>query len=173
MKVRNPQSGVRSPTFLRLAIWLFLGSACLAAFLIAMYFDLFDPACDDLIMKSVHNDPIPLSAECRLTAATPADEMVQYLERERKRRGLIFKEWIVCEKPSAAPVQEFPFERDQNWLPSYVPLTYEFRRTVIILPYSRPIPKGSPVAGEVCLMPWRKYISRLSGQCSEKFSVWK
>jgi hypothetical protein len=26
---------------------------------------------------------------------------------------------------------------------------------------------------EVCLMPWRKYISQIVGQCDGKFTVWK
>jgi hypothetical protein len=50
---------------------------------------------------------------------------------------------------------------------------YQFRRTVIILPYAQPVPKGSSVVAEVCLMPWRKYISQIVGQCNGKFTVWK
>jgi len=62
---------------------------------------------------------------------------------------------------------------DDHWLPSYVPGTYEFRRTVIIVPYRQPAPQGSPVIAEICLMPWRRYVSQIIGQCDGKYSVWR
>jgi hypothetical protein len=67
----------------------------------------------------------------------------------------------------------FDFVRDSRWLPSYVPQTYEFRRTVIILPYSRVTAGPSSVVAMVCLMPMRKYVSLIAGQCDGKFAVWK
>jgi hypothetical protein len=62
---------------------------------------------------------------------------------------------------------------DSHWLPSYVPGTYQFRRTVIIVPYAQPTPQRSPVIAEVCLMPWGKYFSQLAGQCNGKYKVWR
>lgn len=58
-------------------------------------------------------------------------------------------------------------------MPSYAPRTYQFRRTVIILPYAQSVPKGSTVVAEVCLMPWRRYVSQIAGQCAGKFAAWK
>jgi hypothetical protein len=99
--------------------------------------------------------------------------MTSYLENERQQRGLIFKTWIICTSSSQMPNLAPNFEHDQRWLPSYRPLAYQYRRRVVILPYAQPIPKGSPVIAEVCLMPRRKYILQFAGQCNGKFAVWK
>ena len=95
--------------------------------------------------------------------------MVKYLEKERVGRNLIFKEWIRCE---GVPAGGFAFADDPRWLPSDVPGTYQFRRTVIIVAYARPIPQGSEVVAEVCVMPWRKYLRQIMGECDGKFAVW-
>jgi len=96
--------------------------------------------------------------------------MERYLERERFARNLIFKEWIACR---GVPVAGFTFADDPRWLPSYVPGTFQFRRMVIIVPYARPVPQGSEVVAEVCVMPWRKYLRQIVGEYKGKFSVWK
>jgi hypothetical protein len=116
---------------------------------------------------------IPLPANCIQTTEAQPDNMVKYLENERNRRGLTFKKWVICKTPSQTATPGFDFERDPRWLPSYFPGTYQFRRTVIILPYALPVPEGSPVVAEVCLMPRRRYLSQIAGQCDGKFAVWK
>jgi hypothetical protein len=132
-----------------------------------------DPKCAALLAQSESDVTIPLPGNCIQTKEVLPDNMVKYLENERKRRGLIFKQWITCKTPDQTANPRFPFERDPRWLPSYVPGTYQFRRTVVILPYALPVPQGSPVVAEVCLMPWRRYVSQIAGQCDGKFSVWK
>lgn len=171
MKVRSPESEVRSAKSLQLLIWFFV-CGVFAVALLLYFFGPLDPACQALIARS-GDVPILLPAGCRLTTTITNDNIVGYFEKERRWRGLDFKAWIVCEPLSPMAPRDFAFEHDHHWLPSYVPLTFQYRRTVIILPYGTRIPKVSPVAGEVCVMPWRKYISRVSGQCGEKFSVWK
>jgi len=114
--------------------------------------------------------PIPVPANCALTRNVAPDEMEKYLERERFARNLIFKEWIACR---GVPVAGFTFADDPRWLPSYVPGTFQFRRMVIIVPYARPVPQGSEVVAEVCVMPWRKYLRQIVGEYKGKFSVWK
>jgi hypothetical protein len=101
------------------------------------------------------------------------DDTVKYLEKERTARGLIFKEWITCRKVGQFQGAGLAFMDDPHWLPSYVPGTYQYRRTVIIGPYAQPIPQGSPVVAAVCLKPWRQYLSQIAGQCDGKFSIWK
>jgi hypothetical protein len=113
---------------------------------------------------------IPVPADCAFTRNVAPDEMEKYLERERIARNLIFKEWIMCQ---SVPVAGFRFADDPRWLPSYVPGTFQFRRTVIIVPATPPIPQGSRVVAEVCLMPWRQYLRQIAGQYNGKFSVWK
>jgi hypothetical protein len=132
-----------------------------------------DPRCAALLALPEEDVVIRLPANCTLSADVPADDMVKYLENERKRRGLVFKKWITCKTSSQTPKAVFDFDHDPRWLPSYVPLTYQFRRIVVILPYARPIPEGSPVVAQVCLMPRRRYISQIAGECNGKFAVWK
>jgi len=114
--------------------------------------------------------PIPVPRNCALTRNVAPDEMEQYLERERFARDLIFKEWITC---PGVPVAGLTFADDPRWLPSYSPGTFQFRRTVIIVPYARPIPQGSEVVAEVCVMPWRTYLRQIVWEHSGKFSLWK
>lgn len=129
-----------------------------------------DPTCASLVARSKEEVDISLPANCARSHNVASDKMVEYLERERKSRGLLFHEWITCKE---LPAGGFAFMNDPHWLPSYVPGTYQFRRTVIIVPYAQPIPRGSPVVAEVCLRPWREYVQQIAGQCDGKFSVWK
>ena len=129
-----------------------------------------DPTCASLIVRSEKEISIPLPANCARVSAVDPDSMVEYLEDERSRRGLTFGQWIVCKETTTGG---FAFMDNPSWLPSYVPGTYQYRRTVVIVPYAQPIPKGSKVVGEVCLTPWWKYIRQIAGQCNGKFSAWK
>jgi hypothetical protein len=154
-----------------------LGLLVLAGVLALILFVFFpylpDPKCAALLARSENDVTIPLAANCIQTTEAPPVNMLKYLENERNRRGLIFKKWVICKTPSQTATPGFAFERDPRWLPSYVPGTYQFRRTVIILPYALAVPEGSPVVAEVCLMPRRRYVSQISGQCDGKFAVWK
>ena len=132
-----------------------------------------EPGCTDLIKGSDGLTAVSLPPGCELRDNVPPDDRVRYLDSERKWRGLFFEKWIVCDGRSGASTPKLPLERDPHWLPSYVPRTYQFRRTVVVLPYGQAILKASPVRGEICLMPERKYISLISGKCESKFSVWK
>ena len=142
----------------------------LAVVLLILFPSLPDPTCAALLVRSESDVPIPLPASCVRSRDVAADNMVKYLEKERNGRGLIFKEWITC---AEVPAGGFAFMNDPHWLPSYVPGTYQFRRTVIIVSYAQPTPQGSPVIAEVCLMPCRRYVSQLAGQCDGKYSVWR
>ena len=113
---------------------------------------------------------IPVPPNCALTRNVAPDDMEKYLERERLARNLIFKEWIACQ---GIPVSGFTFADDPRWLPSYVPGTFQFRRTVIIVAYAQPIPQGPEVVAEVCVMPWRTYLRQIALGYDGKFSVWK
>ena len=152
-------------------VWAALLLLCtLAVGLFILFPSLPDPECRSLIANSLGEVPIPLPADCVQVASIDSDSMTRYLENERNRRGLIFQEWIVCKE---APKEGFAFMNAPYWLPSHVPATYQYRRTVIIVPYAQPIPGNSPVVGEICLTPWRKYIRQIAGQCNEKYLVWK
>ena len=126
--------------------------------------------CAALLVRSDRGAPIALPANCYRTEGAVADDMVSSLEKERNSRGLIFKEWIVCRE---IPPGGFAFMNDPRWLPSYVPGTYQFRRTVIIVPTGPAAPQGSPVFAEVCRMPWRKYFSQVVRGFNGKYAVWR
>jgi hypothetical protein len=126
---------------------------------------LFEPKCLSLL----HNFPSlvqpPLPAGCAEVSEASSDDMVKYLEHEREERGLIFEKWIACTLPTDSSKPIFPFEPDSRWLPSYVPGTYQFRRTVVIISYARPVPTASRVVAEVCLVPWTRYVHDIGGKC--------
>lgn len=157
---------------LRLLVWIILAGV-LVTFLLLFYASSPDPRCASLLALSDSEPTIQLPTNCALITDAPVDDMTKYLEIERKRRGLIFKAWVKCQPSKENQVPGLAFARDPHWIPSYVPLTYQFRRTIVIFPFARPIPEGSPITAEVCLMPRRKYISQIAGQCDGKFSVWK
>ncbi len=129
-----------------------------------------EPTCASVLARSEEEVPIALPTNCVRISHVGSDHMVNYLENERNTYGLIPKEWITC---AEIPVGGFAFMNDPHWLPSYVPGTYQFRRTVIIVPYAQPVPQGSPVVAEISLVPWGKYIWQIAGQCDGKFSIWK
>jgi len=108
-----------------------------------------------------------------LTTDAPPEQVVKYLENARKQRGLVFKAWITCKPSNQTQTTEFAFTHDAHWLPSYVPGAYQFRQTVILSGSAPPTAQESAVAGEVCLMPKRRYVSQIAGQCDGKFAVWK
>ena len=152
--------------------WILLGGALLVA--MRMFFPaVLGPRCASLLIRSTSEAQVPLSDDCAETMSAPPDAMMRYLDAERKSRGLIFRKWVVCRTAAASQRTTFPFDRDPRWLPSYVPRTYQFRRTVVILPYARPLPEGSRIAGEVCVVPWRRYTSQIAGECGGEFSYWK
>jgi hypothetical protein len=128
------------------------------------------PTFASVLAHSQQEVPIALPANCARIGNVGSDPLVKYLENERNTYGLTHTEWITC---SEAPLGGFAFMNDPHWLPSYVPGRYQFRRTVIIVPYAQPVSKGSPVVAEICLLPWGKYIRQIAGQCDGKFSVWK
>jgi hypothetical protein len=152
-------------------VWL-LSVLLASGALVLVFFAFSGYLCPTLLLRSIRLEAITLPQDCQMSANVQTDDKVRYLENDRVRRRLIFKGWITCKQLEQASAREFIFLKDPRWLPSYVPGTYQFRRTVILFP-GHPVPKGSRVVAEVCLMGWRKYISQIAGQCGDKFSVWK
>jgi len=173
----SERHGKGKPNTLHLLGWL-AAAAALITILFVFYPVLLEPGgCVALVAVSGREVAVPLPPDCVQSANVPEDDMVKYLENEPHRSGLVFKSWITCSTSSQAQAAGFAFERaferDPRWLPSYVPRTYQFRRTVVILPYARPVPEKSPVVAQVCRVPWRRYVSQIAGECNGKFSVWK
>ena len=75
----------------------------------------------------------PLLAGCAERTDSPSDDVAEYLENDRKERGLHFEKWIECETPIQASETRFALERNRGWLPGYVPGSYQFRRTVVLI----------------------------------------
>ncbi len=168
LRQNSPQSAMAK----RLRIWLgILVLGFLSLFLLVLFPSLPDPICAALLVRSVTNLAIPLPPNCVRARDLASDDMTRYLDRERESERLVFKDWITCKE--IPPPQGFAFWDDPHWLPSYVPGKYQFRRTVIIVPYSHSAPKGSHVMGEVCRMPWWRYLQQVAGQCDGKYSVWR
>jgi hypothetical protein len=113
---------------------LLVVAGVLALILFIFFPSLPDPKCAALLARPESNVDISIPANCIQTTDVSSNDMVKYLENERNTRGLIFKKWITCKTPNQTATPGFAFEQDPRWLPSYVPRTYQFRRTVIILP---------------------------------------
>jgi len=167
----QPQHARRKP--LRSLVWILLCIVFVTSLVAYFYIPSADPRCITLLAHPDGDVAVPMPANCFLTNDAPADQAVKYFENERKQRGLIFKAWILC-KPSGKPqTTQFALTNDPHWLPSYVPGAYQYRQTVILLRFVPTTIQESTVAGEVCLMPKRRYASQIAGQCDGKFSVWK
>jgi hypothetical protein len=132
-----------------------------------------DPRCAALLTISDQTVAIPLPPNCVESSEATPDALVKHLDNERKQRGLVFKKWIICKSSGAASEPTFDFEHDSRGLPSYRPRTYQFWRTVVILPYGQSAPRESPVAAEVCFIPKQRYASQIAGQCDGTFALWK
>jgi len=132
-----------------------------------------DPRCAKLLSHPQEDVAVPLPDGCSLASDVPPDRMVDYLENERKERGLVFKSWIRCDGASPVRSQRLSFDRDSRWLPTYVPGAYQFRQTVVLVALGPAAPQGSSIAGQVCIMPRQRYVSLISGQCDGKFAVWE
>lgn len=106
------------PKVHRFVPWLLAGIV-LVGVLMACHSSPADPRCKDILEHPVGDVVIPLPENCMLTPDAPADEKLKYFENERKRRGLDFKAWIVCNpSPRVQPI-EFTYTHDLRWLPSY------------------------------------------------------
>jgi hypothetical protein len=163
---------VRRRTGQYLLVALLVGCA-VAAVVFLLYPGLVDFRCAPLLIHSVRDAEIPLPGSCSEATGAPSDSVAGYLENDRTERALLLKKWIVCGDPGQVSRLQFTLARDPRWLPGYVPDSYQFRRTVVIIAHSKPASEASHVVAVVCLLPWRKYISQIGGQCDAKFSVWR
>jgi len=171
MRDSKPGVSVRSRST-RFLVW-FMGTGVFITVLLVICWFRLGPQCAALLANSRSDVAIPLPPDCAQTNQVKADEMVAYFDRERIKRGLAFKAWVVCSTNGQTALSRFGFDQDSRWLPSYAPNTFQFRRSVVILPFAQPVPKGSPVIAALCVVSWRKYISQVAGQCDGKFSIWK
>jgi hypothetical protein len=117
--------------------------------------------------------PMFLPTDCTLTAKASAGEALGRFEAERRKRGLNHQGWIEC--ASAVGAQEWvrAIEADRRWFPSYVPGTYQWRRTIVVLGGRSRNSVGPQVIAEVCVMTRRRYLQQIRGECDGKFAVWK
>jgi hypothetical protein len=150
-----------------------LVGAGMAAALLLLYLRLIDFRCVSLLAHSAGEAYISLPAGCIETTNAPSDSVVEYLRNDSSGRGFLLRRWIMCDDAIQASKVRFVFEQDPRWLPSYVPDGYQFRRTVVVFPHSKPVPEASRVAAAVGLVPWRRYVLQVGGQCATKLSVWK
>jgi hypothetical protein len=60
-------------------------------------------------------------------------------------------------------------DSDPRWFPSYVPRTYQFRRTILKSLYAYPVPRGSAVLAEVALMPGEAISQKFSSNAMVNF----
>jgi hypothetical protein len=135
---------------------------------------LLDPGCVVLLAHSRADVKISLPPYCVEKADVPGDAATNYFEREHKSRGLVHHSWILCDVPREPATRTISATLGPQWLPSYVPSAFQYRRAVVIFPFAQPLPAGtSRIIGEVCLVSWRRYISQIAGQCNHKFALWK
>ncbi len=147
-------------------------AALLLIFVAASVFA-FEYRCVSLLVSSMKNVDVPVPEGCSPSQTVPHDSTVEYLENERRNRGLAFESWITCSPLKQDHVRDFGILRDPRWLPSYQGQAYQFRRVVIIFPYAPSSPATSTVVAEVASVPWFRYISQVRKDCEKKFSAWR
>jgi len=150
--------------------WIVFAGAILAVTLIVVVFPI-ERSCVSLLAAG--EPPMMLPKDCTLERIPPSEQRFENLEAERLQRGLKREGWIECAPTANARAWLNSLETDRRWLPSYVPGAYEWRRTVIVVGGGPASATGTQVIGEVCLMPWRRYIQLIRGECGGKFAVWK
>jgi hypothetical protein len=117
--------------------------------------------------------PVFLPTDCTLTERAPSGDALGRLVAERSKRGLSHQSWIACASPVGAQEWVRAMEADRRWLPSYVPGTYQWRRTIVVLGGRSQVSVEPQVIAEVCVMPRWRYIRQIRGECDGKFAVWK
>jgi hypothetical protein len=155
----------------RMLLWFGVGSLLALAVIVCV--SPLDLKCLALLIHSAPDVAIFLPEGCSFVRDVPEDPLVQYLEKEQRSQHLIRKEWITCAPLEPNHTRDFVMLRDSRWLPGYVGQTYQFRRTVVIFPYTRVSPDESRVVAEVCIVPWIRYTREIAGNCDGTFSVWK
>jgi hypothetical protein len=135
---------------------------------------LLEPSCAMLLFQSGEHVAIHLPSNCAERADLPIDATISYFEQERKSRGLVQHSWILCDGPLQPATEKITATLGRQWLATYKPSAFQYRRMVIIFPFAQPMPTGSSrIVGEICLVPWRHYVSQIAGECNGKFAIWK
>jgi hypothetical protein len=126
--------------------WILIVGAILGIGIVYLGFP--ERACWSLLGEGVA--PIPLPVDCTVTGRPPTGQSLGSFEEERRVRGLNHQSWIAC-----AGTQEWvrAISTDRRWLPSYVPGTYQWRRTVIVLARAPSDSAGPQAIAEICLVP--------------------
>ena len=128
-------------------------------------------ACSSLLEQG--DTPMFLPTDCTLTERAPTGDALGRLQAERSKRGLRHQSWIECASPLGAQEWVRAMEADRRWLPSYVPGTYQWRRTIVVLGGRSRNLAGPQFIAEVCVMPRWPYIRQIRAECDGKFAVWK
>jgi len=150
---------------------LLLGALLAITMFLFMPWPFIERGCSFLLEQ--RDAPLFLATDCTLTEKAPIGDALGRFEADRRKRGLGHQNWIAC--ASAVGAQEWlrAMEADRRWLPSYVPGTYQWRRTVVVLAGRFANSAGPQVIAEVCGMPRWPYIQQIRGECDGKFAVWK
>jgi hypothetical protein len=148
-----------------LTVCLVLG---IAAFLLTPF---IEQDCTSLLTQS--EAPMMLPPGCKVTVGAHAERGLENFDAERRTRGLEHESWIECASAADGQAWLGGLEANRRWLPSYVPGTYQWRRTVIVVSHASSNFPETHVIAEVCFMPRWRYIQQIRGQCDGKFAVWK
>jgi hypothetical protein len=130
-----------------------------------------EPGCSSLLEQ--RDAPMFLPTDCTLTRKAPTGDALGRFEAERRKHGLSQQGWIECRSAVGAEEWVRAMEADRRWFPSYVPGTYQWRRTIVVLGGHSLNSVGPQVIAEICVMPRRRYLQQIRGECDGKFAVWK
>jgi hypothetical protein len=151
-------------------VWILLLGAILTI-TVFLFTPRVESGCSSLLEQ--RDAPMFLPTDCTITERAPTGDTLGRLEAERSKRGLSHQGWIECASPLGAREWIRAMEADRRWLPSYVPGTYQWRRTIVVWGGGSRNSVGPRVVAEVCVMPRWRYIQQIRGECDGKFAVWK
>jgi hypothetical protein len=95
----------------RILLWL-VASVILGVVFTVYYYVPADPRCKDILDHPDGGVTVPLPLNCTLSADAPNDQKKAQFENERRRRGLVFKAWVVCGPTSQVQSIEFAYTLD-------------------------------------------------------------
>jgi len=113
----------------------------------------------------------PVPQDCAALNETPPGATLAAIEKERLYRQLDPGRVTMCETRQSARSFWEDLDRNRQWLPSYVPGLWQYRR-VVAIPATVETPAGTLVVVELCRERRWRYYTHVLGNC-EKSAIWR
>jgi hypothetical protein len=161
----------KRPFGVRRALVIFVAlSLCILASLFVFQWTCCSLILDDLVPlgSDVH---FPVPPDCVVLNAPPPVATLAAIEKERLYEQLESGQVTMCRTQQTTSSLSEELNRSPQWLPSYVPGRWQYRRYVAI-PAAVETPTGTLVVVELCRKRRWLYYKQICGD-PEKYVVWR